>query len=585
MHMLTIRYLFTCSCIALLLGCTGSKNAMTVPQKGHPAMNNIQASLHEGLKDDKQIQNSAVTQLSPDISSALLPNLSIQARAAQTEQYFDYTVKDVPAREFFLGLVKGSHENIIVSPEITGTITLNLKHVTISQVLAAVHDLYGYQYLQMPYGYRIFPAGMHTQVFKVNYLNVIRKGKSHTLVNSGQVEESSGSSTSTTSAGVAVTGSDSSGASTHSTSSTVETETTSDFWKALQSTLQTMVSKTKGSDVVVNETAGVIVVTSSDETLAKVTQYLDVLQTSINREVLIDAKILEVNLYAGYQAGIDWNILGLSQNSLGKAQDGSFAATGNSEVNDSLQPFSNVFTLNITDGNAFNVLMKLLSTQGNVQVLSSPRISTLNNQKAVIKVGSDEFFVTNISNTTVSSTSTQNTQNVDIAPFFSGVALDVTPEISNEGEVTLHIHPIVSTVRQHDITYTVGGTTQEIPSALTQVRESDTIVRAKNGQVVVIGGLMEDITSEVIASTPFLGDAPIIGPLFRRTNQQSVKTELVILLQPTIMNDQALIKQLHGAEEQFNALNKGYMYGSHPDVFGNLGEPSIQKKLAEQTME
>lgn len=583
--MLKKKYLLLIPYVMLLCACTNAKDAMTVPQKGHPAMTNIQDSLHQGINDNKQIQNHTVKPLSPDVSAALLPTLSVQTQQAQADQYFDYSVKEVPAREFFVGLVKGTHENIIVSPDIVGTITLNLKHVTIPQVLAAVHDLYGYQYMQMPYGYRIFPAGMHTQIFKVNYLNVIRKGKSHTLVNAGQVQDSSGSTTSTTSAGVAVTGSDSGTSQTSSTSSTVETETLSDFWKALQLTLDKIVSKTKDSDVVVNESAGVVVVTSSEETLQKVARYLDILQTSIDKEVLIDAKILEVNLYAGYQAGIDWNILGLSQNGLGLTGTGGIGATGNSEINDNLQPFSNVFTLNVTDGNAFNSLVKLLSTQGNVQVLSSPRISTLNNQKAVIKVGSDEYFVTNISNTTIASSSTQNTQNVDITPFFSGVALDVTPEISNEGGVTLHIHPVVSTVRQHDITYTVGGVPQEIPSALTQVRESDTIVRAKNGQVVVIGGLMEDNTSEMVASTPFWGDTPIIGPLFRRTNQQSIKTELVILLQPTIMNDQSLIKELHGAEKQFDALNQGYLFGSHPDVFGNLGEPSIKKELAKQSAE
>lgn len=580
--MLKKKYLLIAPYIILLCACTGTQDAMTVPQNGHPAMTNIQDSLHQGINDNKQIQNRTTKPLSADISAALLPTLSVQAQQAQADQYFDYSVKDVPAREFFLGLVKGTHENIIVSPDIVGTITLNLKHVTIPQVLAAVHDLYGYQYMQMPYGYRIFPAGMHTQVFKVNYLNVIRRGKSHTTINADQTQGSSGSSTSTTSAGVAVTDGSSSASQNSSVSSSVETETLSDFWKALQSSLDKIVSKTKDSDVVVNESAGVVVVTSSEEALQKVAQYLDILQTSIDKEVLIDAKILEVNLYAGYQAGINWNILGLSQNGLGLSGTGNIGATGNSEINDNLQPFSNVFTLNVTDGSAFNTLVKLLSTQGNVQVLSSPRISTLNNQKAVIKVGSDEYFVTNISNTTISSTSTQNTQDVDIAPFFSGVALDVTPEISNDGEVTLHIHPVVSTVRQHDITYTVGGVAQEIPSALTQVRESDTIVRAKNGQVVVIGGLMEDNTSEMVASTPFWGDTPIIGPLFRRTNQQSIKTELVILLQPTIMNDRVLIKELHGAEEQFDALNKGYMFGSHPDVFGNLGEPSIKKKLAEQ---
>ena len=188
------------------------------------------------------------------------------------------------------------------------------------------------------------------------------------------------------------------------------------------------------------------------------------------------------------------------------------------------------------NGRDFTAFIELLEAQGNVQVLSSPRIATMNNHKAIIKVGTDEFFVTDVSTTTITSTTTQSTPNIELTPFFSGIALDVTPQISASGDVMLHIHPTVSEVRDQQKNISIGGVNQTLPLARSTVRESDSIVRTKNGQLVVIGGLMQDRNTEQDAKTPLLGDIPGVGALFRHKRTEELKSELVILLRPIVID-------------------------------------------------
>jgi MSHA biogenesis protein MshL len=186
----------------------------------------------------------------------------------------------------------------------------------------------------------------------------------------------------------------------------------------------------------------------------------------------------------------------------------------------------------------FAALIRLLDTQGDVQVLSSPRVSTLNNQKAVIKVGTDEFFVTDIETDTDTGTaSTNRSVDVDLTPFFSGIALDVTPQIGREGDITLHVHPTVSEVRDQTKSITFAGQQQTLPLAQSQVRESDSIVRAGDGQVIVIGGLMQDQATRNRAQPSGLGSLPLIGGAFRQSRDSSERSELVILLRPVIANN------------------------------------------------
>jgi MSHA biogenesis protein MshL len=276
-----------------------------------------------------------------------------------------------------------------------------------------------------------------------------------------------------------------------------------------------------------------------------VESYLETIQNNLQRQVIIEAKIIEVTLNDGFQSGINWTAL--AETSSGKSfqasqvgggtifNDGS---AGGTSIGLDTDAFGGVFSLSLDFGD-FQSFVELLETQGDVQVLSSPRISTVSNQKAVIKVGSDEFFVTDISSDTTTGTTTNSTSDITLTPFFSGIALDVTPQVDPTGQITLHIHPTVSEVVDQNKEINVFGIDQTIPVAFSTVRESDSIINARSGQLVVIGGLMQEKTVKDEAGVPVLGKIPGLGALFRHTQSVSKKSELVILLRPQVIASQA----------------------------------------------
>ena len=193
-----------------------------------------------------------------------------------------------------------------------------------------------------------------------------------------------------------------------------------------------------------------------------------------------------------------------------------------------------------------------------MQVLSSPRIATINNQKAVLKVGTDEFFVTSITtNTTSGVGGTTNSPSIGVQPFFSGIALDVTPQIDDNNNIILHIHPQVSNVIERQKNLNLGALGSfTLPLASSSVNETDTIVRVQDGNIVAIGGLMQQESKNQASQVPGLGDMPGIGALFRQTGVTNTKRELVILLKPTIVHsDREWQRDLVDTQERIRALD------------------------------
>jgi MSHA biogenesis protein MshL len=340
--------------------------------------------------------------------------------------------------------------------------------------------------------------------------------------------------------------------------SQIDTESNADFWTELRAAIQGLVGSEGNRKVIIQPQASVVVVVAMPDELRMVEAYLDTIQSNLQRQVVIEAKIIEVSLADGFQSGINWAILGDNSNGrgilLGQSGGGSIFSEGVSESagnSGNLIPglgllpnaldtsvFGGVFSMAL-DFNDFQAFVEMLETQGDVQVLSSPRISTVSNQKAVIKVGSDEFFVTDISSDTTTGTTTNSTSDITLTPFFSGIALDVTPQIDPTGQITLHIHPTVSEVVDQNKQINVSGVTQTIPVAFSTVRESDSVVHARSGQLVVIGGLMQEKTTKDEAGIPVLSKIPGLGALFRHTKSVSRKSELVILLRPQVITSQA----------------------------------------------
>ncbi len=526
----------------------------TTEQRSNPTLTRIDATLK---KEVASSVSTAPLSPPPAVTAALMPPLKVDmsGTGAAVEQRFDITVTHAQAREFFMSLVEGTPYNMVVHPDVKGEISLTLKNVTISDVMDAVRDVYGYEYQRTANGYEVMPIRMQSRVFQVNYLDVKRTSKSETRVNSGQVSDTSGNNSNANSGnGTMPT---TSSTVTHP-SSKMTTESESNFWDDLKAQLETLIGKGEGRSVVVSPQAGIVVVRALPSELRDAASFLSASQVNLQRQVVLEAKIIEVTLGDGFQSGINWATLGNVGNGktaiFSQTGGGSiFGGTGTSSIagaTGTLNPgnytpidgaatsaFGGVFTaaLNLKDFTAF---IELLKSQGDVHVLSSPRVSTVNNQPAVIKVGSDEFFITNVStNTTNISVSSLPTtySNVTLTPFFSGIALDVTPQIDARGEVILHIHPTVSNVTDQTKTFVVNGQTQTLPLAYSTERESDSVVRASNGQVVVLGGLMQDSAQVNNAGLPVLGDLPGVGALFRQSKTASTKTELVILLRPVVI--------------------------------------------------
>ncbi|MDD2686381.1 MAG: secretin N-terminal domain-containing protein [Gallionella sp.] len=491
---------------------------------------------------------------SPDaVSNALLPPLAADMPRVENkplETRFDLTVNNTPANQVFMAVVSGTRYSMLLHPEVSGNISLNLKDVTVFEALEAIREMYGYDYKVD--GARIYvqPLTMQTRIFQVNYLTGNREGKSSVRVASGSVAD-------------ITTGSNAAAAQTagqsNRDSARISTTSSSDFWEDVAKALHAIVGSEKGRSVVISPMSGVIVIRAMPEELHSVSAYLKAAQISVERQVILEAKIIEVQLSNGAQSGVNWAAFKTGANSAistGQLGNGAFlspmtagaanlmggggtvsAIPGADIVNTATATGGSLFGLAFQTSN-FAAMLEFLESQGSVHVLSSPRIATLNNQKAVLKVGTDEFFVTKITGgsttgATATTAATVTAPTVETTAFFSGIMLDVTPKIDENNEIVLHVHPSVSQVSTVNKSLNLGTQlgTFNLPMPSSAVSETDSVVRARDGQIVVIGGLMRQATTDTQSGLPGLPKS-----IFGQTSKVSEKRELVILLKPTVVD-------------------------------------------------
>ena len=524
------------------------------------------------------------------VSQALLPPLVVELPRVEgrpLEPRFDLNVNNAPAAQVFMAIVSGTRYSMVVHPDIRDTISVNLKDVTVLEALETLRDLYGYEYRVQGNRIIVQSVSMQTRVFKVNYLQAQRSGKSDVRVSSGSI----------TDAPTAAPGLPSSPAPTSSTgalpqrlteSTRVTTLSESNFWSDIVRSLTAIVGAGDGRNVIVNPQSGVVVVRALPAELRSVESFLKAMQLIVERQVVLEAKIIDVTLREGFEAGINW--AGFHQGNNSRAAGGvvrpgtTIGNTGNLSTPTNLLPDGSIDPASAFTGvlgaaaqsisagatapgsvfglalqtSDFAALLSFVETQGSVNVLSSPRVATINNQKAVLKVGTDDFFVTNVSTTvTASGTGTVTTPTITVQPFFSGIALDVTPQIDEGNNIILHIHPQVSRVIEQTKVINLGtqlGTFQ-LPLASASVNETDTIVRVQDGNIVAIGGLMRQESATVGSQVPGLGDVPGVGALFSQRNTRTIKSEIVILLKPTIVHsDNEWQRDLNETRERFRSL-------------------------------
>lgn len=518
------------------------------PEFTKPAETAISQAISE--KSDV-VDARPLTDLPQAVSEALRPEASVpKERQLFGEPRLDIQAQEVDARTFFSGLVKNSHFSIAIHPDVQGTITLDLKQVRLRDVLEIVQEIYGYDVQQTGNIYRIYPSGIRTETFAVNYLLMQRDGTTSSSVSTGGVSQFGGGGSGSGGLGGGNSNNNNnnnnniggSGAGGNGTS--ISTTTQTNFWGQLQTSLISIVGSQDGRSVVVSPQAGLVTVRAMPDELRQIRKFLKASEESIQRQVVLEARVIELTLSDEYQQGINWTQI-LSHSGTTDFRFSAAANTSGNEITGALGGVSSLSFLN----QDFSGVLSLLSTQGVVQVLSSPRVTALNNQKAVIKVGSDEYFVTDVSNqSTTNASTTSNTPDVELTPFFSGIALDVTPQIDGRGGVLLHVHPSVIETEEQQKVVTINQEELVLPLAQSNIRESDTVIKARSGEIVVIGGLMSTSTTDNTSKTPFIGDIPFLGNLFRNKREAVSKRELVILIQPTVVRAGTWQKQLQRSQ-------------------------------------
>ncbi len=534
--------------IAVLTGCQSSP---TPTEKGlTQAQNAVQQAIDEQAPVNQNLQD-----VPTDVLQALMPAPLMSDDELYGETRYDIKADNVDAAAFFSGLVADTPYSVAIHPGVSGTVSLDLKQVTLPELFNLVTDIYGYDIQRSGSVFRVYPSGMRTETFAVNYLLMQRDGATRSTISSGGVSQAqngsqsnsgfSGQNSATQSAlgGTGQTGQF--GGSQSMNGTNITTSTNTDFWSDLKDTLVTLVGDGDGRSVVVSPQAGLVTVRALPDEIRAIRTYLETTEQHVQRQVVLEARIIEVILDDEYQQGIDWANIVANIESTGLTLSTSGQLPGNA-VSASM---GGVTSLSIVNQD-FNGVLRWLDTQGNVQVLSSPRVTATNNQKAVFKVGDDEYFVTDVSSsTTTTATTTSSTPDIELTPFFSGIALDVTPQINGNGQVMLHVHPSVIDTQEQEKVLTINGESIVLPLAQSNIRESDTVIRANSGEIVVIGGLMQSIIRDTQSQTPLLGDVPIVGNLFKNKQQREYKKELIILIKPTVVEANTWKQQLRQSHQ------------------------------------
>ena len=545
----------------LLSACATSQRQ--APSSGAALLPEIRQGLSEASKPAPEtVPSEVLRELLPpaDLSLSKLTQKPVEPR-------FDLNVVGLPVAQVFEALARDTRYSIVLDPALKASVTVSLKDVTLVEALEALRDMYGFEYRVQ--GSRIFVQQpvLQTRVFQVNYPVASRTGRSEVRVTSGSITLGmSGTGTGQNGQPQAPAQGPNGTANTSQESSRITTQNHNELWPEVEAALKALIhpdaNAPDGRQLVVSPQSGVIVVRAMPAELRQVEAYLRAMQLNVEREVMLESKIIEVTLTDATQTGVNWSAFhstgvrgsagvltpGASLGTTGLLSDLILSGTPGSSIMQAQPPGSPLFGLAFQTG-SFAALMEFLQTQGNVQVLSSPRIAAVNNQQAVLKVGTDDFFITGITTNitgaaTVGGTATTS-ESISLQPFFSGVALDVTPQIDDNGNIILHVHPSVSEVTERNKVLNLGTLgTYTLPLASSTVSESDTVVRVRDGNIVAIGGLMTANRSDTRSGIPGNSDIPVLGYLLGSSQHSQTKQELVILIKPTVVQSQAQLDAL-----------------------------------------
>jgi MSHA biogenesis protein MshL len=442
-----------------------------------------------------------------------MPVAQMVKEVKEREKFYSLSATDMQLRNVLFILSRELPEyNIVVDPDVTGRVTVDFKDLPLEKVLAILLEPLNLEYTIEDNILRVSNPRMVTRTFRFVYVTSSRKSASTLLAVTGGEGGEGGAAS----------------------SGSVESGETVDVWAEMEAGVSSLMSET--GRLSINKRVGYISVTDYRSNLRGIEAFIKFFKSESGRQIYIRAKLLEVTLKEGFQFGIDWDaslkrVSGISSKSSPLVIDNNLAPA--LESSDTFfTPFANLtaMTLNRRD---FSLIIRALTVQGKVSVLSSPQVTTMNGQTAIIRsVREDVVFQTE----TTTGTSGVPTQTVSADPFTFGVYLAVTPHADAEGMITMNIHPSVSSLVE------IKSFPTDEPAAskpIIDTRETEVVVSVKNGEMIIIAGLMKDDINKSTSKIPLLGDIPYLGRAFQRTINKKEKTELVILLSPTIVGPQA----------------------------------------------
>ncbi len=449
-------------------------------------------------------------------------------------------VYDVPVSELLFSLARDSDLNLDIDPDVTGNISLNAVEQPLNLLLERIAEISGTTYQINNNVLRVRKDSPQLRSYAVDYLNIIRSSVGSVAV-STQIS-STGQSAGDSEAGLGDTG--------NSSDTLVSNVTEHNFWATLENNIGKILNREQSGesgdddsnpDIIINRESGIIAVRATERQHKQVRDFINRIQSSTQRQVLIEATIAEVTLSDSYQAGIDWNLIN---------SDASSGVTVNQAITDVSLTAPPAFTLSVSDlsfnGNELQATLRALETFGDVSVMSSPKVMAMNNQTALLKVVDNLIYFTVEVNIDTSSTvvggGNLTTFQTDINTVPVGFVMSVTPFIDSTGSVILNVRPTISRVidfvRDPNPALADANVISQIP--VIQVREVESILKINSGDIAVIGGLMQDEIERSNRGVPFLKRLPMVGAAFKYDDDQSKKTELVIFLQPTVIENASL---------------------------------------------
>jgi len=434
---------------------------------------------------------------------------------------YSFVAKDLPIEQALKLFSRAYKLNIITEKGVHGKVNVEFQHLSFNDAMSALLDSLGLYWQRQ--GQLVFVRAWQSKVFTVDYIRVVRSGAG---TSQAQVTSGSEEGDSSAAGGVEIKQSDS-----------VE------FWKELEAQLKPLISE--HGRLSINRLAGTVQVTDLHSRVTEIGDYIRQINHAIHRQVEIEVRIVEVSLNDDFSLGVDWTQIANSAQNNTSFDIGISNIIGSAAGGFTISPPSlNVGLKGVSDsGNTtYSAMLTALQEQGSVNVISKPHIRTLNNQAAMIKVGTDRTFFRKEVQTdnTASGSSTSSTDVPQVVT--EGLVLSLTPQISAEGWIMMDVSPVITRVSSiSEVKDANGNVLSSAPNL--QIRQSSALVRAKNGETVIIGGLIQSVESETNRSVPLLSDIPILGYAFKGTYKKKINKELVIMLTPRLVDSDSTLSK------------------------------------------